>query len=214
MKTFLTTLVFAGLIFPVFAQSDFSKEVESIVQKSAEKSVENPVVFIGSSSIRMWETLETDFPNVSVLNHGFGGSEFTDLINHQEELIEDFEPQALVVYAGDNDIANGKEPETIAEQADLFVDGLRRLANGSLVVLLSTKPSIARWEFKEKYVLLNGLLKDIAEKHSHVVYVDVWNPMLKRNGEVKTKLFIEDGLHMNKEGYEIWKNALIPFLAL
>ena len=195
------------------SQSYFTEEVETIVEQSRAKGLDQPVVFIGSSSIRLWNTLEEDFPDFPVLNHGFGGSEYSDLIQFQEQLIEEFEPSMLVVYAGDNDIANGEEPTAIAEEAETFVDGLRRIANGAPVVVLSAKPSIARWELKDKYVELNGKLDTLVSTMDHAVFVDVWTPMLKRNGEVDKKLFIEDGLHMNEKGYEIWKNALKPFLS-
>lgn len=206
----LLLLIISG---SALGQGYFEKEVAAIHQKSMEKGLNEPVVFIGSSSIRMWATLDQDFPDLSVLNHGFGGSEYSDLIQHQQLLIEEFEPSMVVVYAGDNDIANKEEPAAIANEADLFVDGLRRIANGAPVIVLSVKPSIARWELKGKYVELNSLLRDMCENHDHAVFVDVWTPMLKRNGEVKANLFIEDGLHMNEEGYEIWKNLLLPFLS-
>ena len=195
------------------SQTDFSKEVEKIQQRSLDKGLNEPVIFIGSSSIRMWSTLEQDFPDVPVLNHGFGGSEYSDLLKYREQLIEEFEPSMVVVYSGDNDIANSQVPSQIAEKADRFVDGLRREASGALVIILAAKPSMARWELKDKYQELNEQLKKVAENYDHVVFVDVWNPMLKQNGEVNPKLFIEDGLHMNEKGYKIWKNLLLPYLS-
>lgn len=209
---FITVLLILACI-GAKAQGNFTEQVEAIVQKSNSKSLEEPVVFIGSSSIRMWETLEQDFPEFPVLNHGFGGSEYSDLIQYQEQLIEEFEPSMVVVYAGDNDIANGEEPAAIAEEAEVFIDGLRRIANGAPVVVLSAKPSIARWELNDKYTEFNGKLDALVSTMEHAVFVDVWGPMLDKKGEVNEKLFIEDGLHMNEKGYEIWKNALKPFLS-
>lgn len=196
----------------VFAQSDFSEEVEAIVNRSQEKGYTEPVVFIGSSSIRMWSTLEQDFPDFQILNHGFGGSEYKDLITFREQLIEEFEPSMVVVYAGDNDIANGTEVSMALNNADQFIDGLKRIANGAPVVVLSAKPSIARWELKDKYIEFNTELERVISTLDHAVYVDIWQPMLNSKGEVNKKLFLEDGLHMNDKGYEIWKNALKPFL--
>lgn len=213
MKIYLTVFLLTLFSVQLKAQVNFSEEVAQIVAQSNAKGYENPVVFIGSSSIRMWNTLERDFPGFAVLNHGFGGSEYSDLLYFKEQLIGEFEPSMVVVYAGDNDIANGEDPAAIAEEAELFVDALRRLANGAPVIVLSAKPSISRWELKDKYEKLNTQLERIATGFDHVVYVDVWTPMLKRNGEVEKELFIEDGLHMNEKGYEIWKNALKPFLS-
>ena len=203
-------LVLGGL--NLSAQTDYAQEVQQIIERSSEKSFENPVIFIGSSSIRMWQTLQQDFPDFPVLNHGFGGSEYSDILKWQEELIGEFEPSMIVVYAGDNDLANNEEPEAIAEEADLFVDGLRRLAGQAPVIILSAKPSLARWELRDKYIDLNDRLKSVADTYANAVYVDVWSPMLNAKGEPKKSLFIEDGLHMNEKGYEIWRNALKPFL--
>lgn len=212
MKRLIAVSCFLLIAFSISAQTDFSDEVAEIVQQSQSMGYDEPVVFIGSSSIKMWKTLESDFSDFQVLNHGFGGAQFSDILNFQNELIGEFEPSMIVVYAGDNDLASGKEPAIIAEQAENFVDGLRRLAHGSPAVIISAKPSVARWELKEKYEELNSLLQEVANGHDHVVFVDVWTPMLKRNGEVNQKLYLEDGLHMNENGYEIWKNALTPFL--
>lgn len=213
IRSIIVAGVFWFSIITVSAQTDFSDEVQTIQSKSLEKGGAEPVIFIGSSSIRMWKSLEQDFPNFSVLNHGFGGSEYSDIVKYQEQLIEEFEPSVIVVYAGDNDIANEKTPEKVAEDADMFIDALRRSAAGALVIVISAKPSVARWELKDKYIELNTLLKQMADSYDHVVFVDVWSPMLKSNGEVNAKLFLEDGLHMNEKGYAIWKNALLPFLS-
>lgn len=197
----------------VSAQNAFAQEVDSIVELSSAKGYDMPIVFIGSSSISMWKTLEQDFAGLEVLNHGFGGSQFKDLLLYQDQLIERFEPSMLVIYCGDNDIANGADPERVAEDADRLADGFSRVSKQGLVLLLSVKPSPARWELKEKYQQLNGKLKAMADQYEHVVYIDVWTPMLKKNGEPDAKLFLEDGLHMNGNGYTIWKNALLPYLS-
>ena len=213
MKLFLASALLICASFYGFAQADFSKEVEQIISRSTEKGFENPVVFVGSSSIRMWKSLEQDFPKFQVLNHGFGGSEYSDLIRWQEELVGEFEPSMVIIYAGDNDLANNEEPTEIGEEADLFVDGLRRLASGAPVIIISAKPSLSRWKLKDKYIELNKELKRVADQYEHAVFVDVWAPMLDVNGEPNKTLFIEDGLHMNDKGYEIWRNALRPFLS-
>lgn len=207
-------LVFSAMFNQyAFSQSNFDDEVVAVVERSHEKGLAAPIIFIGSSSIKKWQTLENDFEGFPVLNHGFGGSEFRDLTKYQDQLVEEFEPSMLVIYAGDNDIANGKTPDLVANHADVFVDGLRRSAGGALAVIISTKPSPARWELKDKYVELNAKLKEVADGLEHVVFVDVWTPMLTRKGEPNAKLFLDDGLHMNEKGYAVWKNALLPYIS-
>jgi len=120
----LSVIVLGALVCTAQTTSDYSDEVAKISQTSAAKGLVEPVIFTGSSSIRMWEGLEKDFPKFPVLNHGFGGSEYTDLINYQEQLIEGFEPSMVVIYSGDNDIANGKSFDEVAVDAENFIDGL------------------------------------------------------------------------------------------
>jgi lysophospholipase L1-like esterase len=197
----------------VSAQTSFDEEVSAIVQRSEEKGLDAPIIFLGSSSIGNWRALDADFPDFSVLNHGFEGSTYRDLLAYQGQLVEPFEPSMLVIYSGENDIASGKEPSVVANDAELFVDGLRRTANGALVIVISVKPTPARWETKEKYMELNTKLKELAEGMDHMVFVDVWPQMLTRKGEPNAKLFLEDGLNMNEKGYAIWKNALLPYMS-
>ena len=212
MRGLFLSFLFAFWGVKSIAQTDFGSEVQQIVNRSESKGYQEPVVFIGSSSIKKWRNVESEFPGFQILNHGFGGSQYSDILKFQEQLIAAFEPSMVVVYAGDNDIAAMKIPETIAIEAENFIDGLRRIANGSPVLVLSVKPSVARWRLKDQYVELNHKLEQICSSFEHAVYVDVWTPMLLSTGDVDKSLFLEDGLHMNKKGYEIWKNALKPFL--
>lgn len=207
----LLSIILVG-VQNVFAQGKFDHEVDSIVELSSSKGFDSPIIFIGSSSIRFWRTLESDFAGINVLNHGFGGSQFKDILRYQDQLIERFEPGMLVIYSGDNDIAEGKDPETVAEAADRLVDGFSRYAREGLVIILSVKPSPARWEFKDQYIDLNERLKTVADSYDHVVFLDIWTPMIGKVGEPNTKLFLDDGLHMNEKGYAIWKNALRPYI--
>ena len=97
MKTFLAVSLLAFYSFQLKAQANFTEEVAQIVEQSSSKGLEEPVIFIGSSSIRMWKTWQEDFPDFAILNHGFGGSEYSDLLYFKEELIGEFEPRMIGV---------------------------------------------------------------------------------------------------------------------
>jgi hypothetical protein len=45
-----------------------------------------------------------------------------------------------------------------------------------------------------------------------MVYIDVFTPMLTKDGKPRPELFVEDRLHMNRQGYELWKSIIGPFL--
>lgn len=211
----LFLIAFSLLSIHTFAQDPtrFAGEIDAIKNRAIEKDTELPfVVFTGSSSIRMWDDLENLFPGFQVLNNGFGGSEFTDLIHYKNELIYSYSPDILFIYEGDNDINSRKNPsEILASAAFLYAD-IKRLLPDTKTYFISPKPSISRWNLKDDYEMLNELLKDFCSFDEQLTFIDVWTPMMDENGEVRKDLFIEDDLHMNEIGYAIWKEVIGEYL--
>ena len=198
-----------------FAQDTtrFVVDIESIQNRDYERNEDLPlVVFAGSSSVRMWEDLETSFPGYQVLNNGFGGSEFSDLIHSKEELIFDYNPDYLFIYEGDNDINSGKIPVDIAEEANNLIIEIKNRLPRTKIFIISPKPSISRWQLRDSYLTLNLLLNQVSNTHLSTYFIDVWTPMMDENGEVRADLFIEDDLHMNEAGYAIWKEVIGKYL--
>ena len=58
----------------------------------------------------------------------------------------------------------------------------------------------------------NGLIAKICQRHPQLPYVDIATPMLDAKGLVRTDIFTNDNLHLNKEGYVIWRDVLKPIL--
>ena len=169
------------------------------------------VVFAGSSSIRMWKDVADYYPAYNVLNHGFGGSEYSDLIYYYNVLIKEAKPDILFIYEGDNDIAAGEKPETIVKEAKQLIDMVQKDLPETRIIVISAKPSVARWKFKEQYEDLNLKLKKLTQKEG-VEYADVWSNMLDENGKVYTDIFLEDNLHMKKKGYDLWDEVIEKLL--
>jgi len=191
----------------------FEKEIQTLVAGDTSLSNENLILFTGSSSIRVWNNLKQDFPKHNVVNRGFGGSEMKDLLYYAEPLILKHKSKKIFIYEGDNDINSGKTPEEILRTADELLKLIRaRLPKGIEIIFISAKPSVARWQLKEQYQIFNSQLKDWTSKHKRVKFADVWTPMLDDKGNVRTDLFIEDNLHMNQKGYEIWTIVLRKYL--
>ncbi len=172
----------------------------------------NPVLFVGSSSIRMWTSLAEDFPGLPVLNRGFGGSETGDLIRYLDRVVYPYRPRMVVLYEGDNDLAAGKSPERVAADLDTVVARIHRNLPGTPVAFLSVKPSLARRALLPAMHRVNETMEARARSDSLLDYVDVWTPMLQDNGLPRPELFLPDGLHMDPVGYVIWKRALEPYL--
>jgi lysophospholipase L1-like esterase len=211
-----TALILLGISHYTQAQDDPSR-FESEVSRYMETDKDNPpgdsiVLFTGSSSVRMYKDLEEHFPDHNVLNRGFGGSQFSDLLYFWDKLILPYNPVRIFIYEGDNDIEAGEAPEDILTEAAMLRQMLRQQLPGVPVVFISAKPSVARWHLKEKYEVLNRGLKALADNADDTEYADVWNPMLDENGEVYKDIFAEDNLHMNKKGYAIWQQVLKPYM--
>lgn len=215
MRKLLFLVFFHLLLITLVAQNPlrFEKEVNNLVAGDSLVNNKNVIIFTGSSSIRFWADLKKDFPKHNVLNRGFGGSVMSELVYYSEPLIINYQPKRIFIYEGDNDIFLGKSPEEILMTADQLVTLLRaQLPSKVKIIFISAKPSVARWHLKAKYEEFNRQLEHWASSKKNVLYADVWTPMLDSNGEVQKDLFIQDNLHMNWKGYEIWKGVIGKFL--
>ncbi|MBW8200353.1 GDSL-type esterase/lipase family protein [Flagellimonas abyssi] len=210
-------LIIALLMIPAMAmcQTDnpFENEVKAIQQKndSLWDSSRPTIVFTGSSSIRFWDDVQERFPEHQVLNTGFGGSQFSDLELYLDELILNYNPVKVFIYEGDNDIFAKKRPRKIVQRAEYILGILQQRNPNMEIVLISAKPSIARWNYRGRYRRLNRKLDKLAAKNEKIDFVDVWYPMLD-NRKVKQDIFIEDGLHMNDKGYDIWYDVIKNYI--
>ncbi|HEY3403135.1 MAG TPA: GDSL-type esterase/lipase family protein [Ohtaekwangia sp.] len=191
----------------------FGKEVQELIAADSSINRTDIILFTGSSSIRLWKDIASSFPEHNVLNRGFGGSEMSDLVYFSDKLILPYKPQKIFIYEGDNDLNAGKSVDQILLSADSLLTIIRKNLPPEIpVIFISPKPSVARWGMKDKYVSFNTELKAWTRKHENVEFADVWTPMVDRQGNVRTDLFVEDRLHMNKTGYEIWARVLRKYL--
>jgi len=190
---------------------------ESAIAKFEESDRAKPpkpggVLFIGSSSIRMWKTLAEDFPGTPTLNRGFGGSEISDSIHFADRIVVPYQPRQIVIYAGDNDVSKGKSAEAVARDFKTFVKTVRRELPGVRVAFIAIKPSLKRWNLAPEMKRANRMIRNYCRWRRGVVYLDIWNPMLGGDGKPRPELFIEDGLHLSREGYELWTSVIRPFV--
>jgi lysophospholipase L1-like esterase len=191
----------------------FKEEVIAITQKydSIWDSSKETIVFTGSSSVRMWKSLESHFPEHQILNTGFGGSQTIDLLGYTHELILSYKPKKVFIYEGDNDISSKKRAKEILATFSKLIEEIKSNNQNTKVVIISPKPSISRWKLKGKYKKLNRKLKRFCEKDDTLEFANVWDIMIDRK-KLKTDLFISDGLHMNEKGYQLWHTILKNFI--
>ncbi len=171
------------------------------------------VLFIGSSSIRMWKTLEQDFAGLPVINRGFGGSQIADSNHFAGRIVHPYKPRQIVLYAGDNDVAAGKSPETVLADFQQFVKTVHAKLPKARVSFIAIKPSLSRWKLSGKMAMANSLVRNTCSKDKRLDYIDIWQPMLGDNGKPRPDLFLGDGLHLNAKGYALWTSIVKPHLA-
>lgn len=193
--------------------SRFQNEIDNFIKEDKENGfVKNGIMMTGSSSIRMWNSMEEDFSELPVLNRGFGGATIPEVLHFAGKYIFQHEPQIIVFYCGENDISEGASPETVFASFKTFVKIIETRLPETKLVYISMKPSIARWNLWSEYQAGEKLIKDFVDKSPKIEYMDASISMLEKNGEVKKDIFIEDGLHMNAKGYKGWTKQLKPIL--
>lgn len=170
------------------------------------------VLCIGSSSMRLWHNrLSTDLAPLTLIPRGFGGSLMTDVIYFADEFVIPYRPRAILLYEGDNDIVSpaNRSPERILADILYFADECRRQLPDVRIYVISIKPSIAREAALSAMQETNALIEEACAEKDYLFYVDVMNPMLNRNGTIRTDVFLGDNLHMNSLGYDLWAAAAI-----
>lgn len=182
--------------------------IESFTDWDAKNtSPDDAVLFVGSSSIRFWDTAEW-FPRRTVINRGFGGSHISDVNHWVGETVLRHAPAVVAFYAGDNDVGAGKPPEQVREDFLEFTSLVLSEQPDVEILFISIKPSLARWSMWPEMVEANELIRDFIDRNDNLHYVDVAEPMLGPDGEPIPELFVEDGLHMTDDGYEIWTEVV------
>jgi len=170
------------------------------------------LLFIGSSTIRLWKTLAEDFPSHRVINRGFGGSQIADATHFAERIIVPYHPKWVFLRAGGNDLAAGKSVERVFADFKEFVAAIRAKLPHTQIVFISLSPSIARWNQADKEKALNQLIEAYAAKSSNLGYIDTWSVPLGPDGKPREEVFVADKLHFNAEGYKLLVERIRPHL--
>ena len=211
------TLLFLTFLFRVgqskAQQVPFEQEVRQISAKYDSLGWRTgSTVFTGSSTIRMWSTLEETFPHENLINTGFGGSKASDLERHLFPLVIKFEPSRIFIYEGDNDIWAGIEVADIMTSLDNIVTRIHLINPDIEIFLIGAKPSPSRWEKKANYQIFNQKLSEYCLTKEKVEFVDTWAALTNPDGSPRPELYIQDQLHLNQDGYVIWAGIFKPYL--
>ena len=188
--------------------SKYEEDIQAIEKKVANLGhIPDLVAFYGSSSIRLWETLKSDMSPLEVINLGFGGSSYPYCHMYFYRIFKNLKPSKIVLYAGDNDLGTGHEPTRILRNFNLLLNDIVRKFRNANIYTISIKPSPRREGLMPKTVATNDLIKKATlDVSGH--WIDVYSQMLSPEGKPRPELYVEDMLHLNEKGYEIWKRVV------
>jgi lysophospholipase L1-like esterase len=219
MRTSLVITLLATLLSRTLLAQDknpsarFEPEIKAF--EEADKKAppkEGAILFVGASGIKLWKTLEKDFPDHRVMNRGFGGSQIADAIFFADRIVINYKPKTILLQSGGNDINAGKSPEQVAEDFRLFVEKVRGKLPEVRILFMSLQPSPARWSQAEKQKQTNALIKKQIEAGKNMAYIEAYEAFLTADGKPREELFVADKLHHNEAGYKIRTQLVLPFL--
>jgi lysophospholipase L1-like esterase len=218
-RALLWSILALGLLALGFGVTVLAQEWEPSIRAFERQDKVQPVppgiiVFTGSSSIAYWSSLVGDMKPLTVINRGFGGSEYTDVNHYADRIVIAYRPAAVVVYAGDNDLASPgrKTAQSVAQDVQQFVQIVHAKLPETWVFVLSIKPSILRWNAWPEMKRANQLIEDFLRTQDHAAYIDVASAMLDARGRPSSDLFVGDGLHPSAKCYALWISIIKPVL--
>jgi lysophospholipase L1-like esterase len=170
------------------------------------------ILFVGSSTIKFWTTLQQDFPGIPVINRGFGGSEICDSTHFAARIIFPYAPRQIVFRAGGNDLASGKSPAQVFADYKAFVALVEAVLPDTTITYISWNPTIARWSQRDKEAELNRMIRDFNSKNRHLEYIDTEDMILGADGKPRADLLRADRLHLNAAGYKLLADRVRPYV--
>ena len=198
---------------PIWAQQTFEKEIRNYEkQDSISMPAKGQILFIGSSSFRIWKTFATDLAGIAAINRGFGGSTMTDALYYFDRMVVKYEPSTVVVYEGDNDLNKGKSLEDLAKEYEDFSNRLKKALPKTKLVYLAVRPSLSRIAIVDKQKQFNSWLADYCKSQKGRFFLDMHSPFYLPDGTVMPDIFVADRLHLNEKGYLIFSSKIREFI--
>ncbi len=191
----------------------FEDEIKAFeAQDKVKMPKKGGILFIGSSSIRLWKTLDKDFPGQPVINRGFGGSQISDSIRYIPRIVLPYQPKMIVFFAGTNDIASNKTAARVSDDFRTFVQTVRTDLPKVKVAFLSITPAPSRWSMLQEINKANQMVRDYCFATEGLIYIDAYPYMVDAQGGPRPEFFVSDQLHMNDKGYAVWRRLVGPLL--
>ena len=212
---FLVLLLFAARFSLAQEKFPFENEIKEFKkQDSVNAPAPGGILFIGSSSIRMWTDLQQRFPDKPIIRRGVGGSELQQWVKYYVPyLIYPYKPAKIFIYVGENDINDGHSAETVTDDYKHLYKMIREKLPHTKIYFMSIKPGPARFRFWPEMEKANDEIKAYVANKPRTYFIDVSTPIFKQNtNQPDSALFRPDYIHLNSEGYDRWQQVLTPYL--
>jgi pentatricopeptide repeat protein len=214
-KIILSLFFLSGSLFAQDTKPPFYNDIQAFKkQDSISFPKKNAILFIGSSSFTMWKDVQKDFPNYTIINRGFGGSTLQDQLRYIKDIVFPYQPKQIIIYCGENDLAfsDTVTARMVFRRFTQLFNLIRNKLPKASIVYVSMKPSPSRQLLMGKMREGNTLIRNFLKTKRLTGFVDVYKEMIDDEGKPVANLFREDNLHMNKQGYAIWRKVIEPFL--
>ncbi|MCB0717092.1 MAG: hypothetical protein KDD65_01520 [Bacteroidetes bacterium] len=193
----------------------FEDEIRAFEAADAQKEQpKGAILFVGSSSIRLWTSLADDMAPIPIIRRGFGGAALSDCIRNVDRIVTPYDPRAIFVFCGTNDIVgdNPKSAEEVLALYKEFVDTVRESLPTTPIYFISISPTKSRWQHVAIVRKANELVKDYSDSSDLLHYIDAASALVSSSGEPRDELFREDQLHLSAEGYSVWTSIIRPIV--
>jgi lysophospholipase L1-like esterase len=187
----------------------YEEEIKRLEKDYTKTANEAETIFYGSSSIRLWTSLNEDFKELKPVNLGFGGSTLAACVWFFERVMTPYHPKRIIIYAGDNDLGDGRHPEEVFIFFQQMVVKINKRFGDLPCYFVSLKPSISRWQMVDQFKYTNNLIEtEIITRNDNWRFINVFKEMIDPAGRLKKEYFLNDGLHLSENGYKLWKEII------
>lgn len=187
----------------------YEEEIKRLEKDYTKTANEAETIFYGSSSIRLWTSLNEDFKELKPVNLGFGGSTLAACVWFFERVMTPYHPKRIIIYAGDNDLGDGRHPEEVFIFFQQLVVKINKRFGDLPCYFVSLKPSISRWQMVDQFKYTNNLIEtEIITRNDNWHFINVFKEMIDPAGRLKKEYFLNDGLHLSENGYRLWKEII------
>ena len=191
----------------------FDEDINAFVEQDfINPPKKNEFLFIGSSSIRLWKSLQEDMAPLNVLNRGFGGAHIKHINRHFDSIVLPYEPKAIIFFCGTNDIAAYNPVEKVKLDFEIFYNRVKRDLPNTKLFVIEIQPSPSRFFQRNLQLKWNDHIEDLAKVDPNLFVINVSETMFTEDGKPRRELYIPDMLHMNPRGYAIWTGKVRDIL--